>query len=237
MNHAKDLGRYYETYVFSPGKDKFAVMFNDATDRFKAENSLRESEARLRSFIDGSYEGIALINENGILEEWNKSAETILSIPKQDIISKPWEEVFKLIFPEEIHSQVRTFEEIIREALINGAVNAPPRNKYSRLYPEGIRYIEQSLFTIKTDAGHKLAIIFIDITEQVKTEEALVDTRTLNDALMASIPGLVYMYDDKGYLVRWNKRHEDETGYSAEELYHKYILDWYQGQRKRHGCH
>ncbi len=38
------------------------------------------------------------------------------------------------------------------------------------------------------------------------------------EALLESIPGILYVYDDQGRLVKWNKKHEELTGYSAEEL-------------------
>lgn len=48
MNYARDLGnKCFDTYVFSPEKDKYAVVFNDVTDRVIAMQSLKESQATL----------------------------------------------------------------------------------------------------------------------------------------------------------------------------------------------
>ena len=44
---------------------------------------------------------------------------------------------------------------------------------------------------------------------------------------MNSIPGLLYLYDFEGNLVRWNKKHEELTGYSAAELANMTLYDWY----------
>ena len=49
------------------------------------------------------------------------------------------------------------------------------------------------------------------------------------DAVIDSIPGMLYLYDAQGRLVRWNKRHETITGYSAEELSKMKLMDWYEG--------
>ena len=49
------------------------------------------------------------------------------------------------------------------------------------------------------------------------------------DAVIDSIPGMLYLYDAQGRLVRWNKRHETFTGYSAEELAKMKLMDWYEG--------
>lgn len=62
---------------------------------------------------------------------------------------------------------------------------------------------------------------------QKEIQENLQQERLLTDALFNSVPGILYLYDDQGRLVRWNKEHEKITGYSAEELSEMQLLDWY----------
>jgi len=47
------------------------------------------------------------------------------------------------------------------------------------------------------------------------------------EAIIESIPGMLYVYDDQGNHVRHNKKHEKMTGYTAEELSHLNPLSWY----------
>ncbi len=68
-----------------------------------------------------------------------------------------------------------------------------------------------------------------DITARKKAEEALLREKTFSDAVLESIPGLLYLYDSEGRLVRWNKAHESITGYSPEELAGMHLIDWYRG--------
>ncbi len=68
-----------------------------------------------------------------------------------------------------------------------------------------------------------------EIEEKNLTAEDLKESRFLADAVMDSVPGLLYLYDDQGHLVSWNKRHETMTGYSTEEMCHMSLLDWYKG--------
>lgn len=49
-------------------------------------------------------------------------------------------------------------------------------------------------------------------------------------ALFESIPGYLYVYDETGKLIKWNKKHEEMTGYSAEELAHMTLDQWFEGE-------
>jgi len=61
-------------------------------------------------------------------------------------------------------------------------------------------------------------------------EKALGDEIRFNQALLESMPGYLYVYDETGRLIRWNKKHEEMTGYSAEELSQMTLADWYEGE-------
>ncbi|WP_052307073.1 PAS domain S-box protein [Acetobacterium woodii] len=50
------------------------------------------------------------------------------------------------------------------------------------------------------------------------------------DALFESIPGYLYVYDEMGRLIKWNKKHEEMTGYSSAELSQMTMDKWYEGE-------
>ncbi|HEY8909217.1 MAG TPA: PocR ligand-binding domain-containing protein [Desulfosporosinus sp.] len=76
------------------------------------------------------------------------------------------------------------------------------------------------------------SILEEEIIEKIRVENDLNKERFFTDALFNSVPGMIYLYDDSSSLVRWNKKHEEMTGYSSEELARKNILDWYKGDKK-----
>ncbi|MDR7868990.1 MAG: diguanylate cyclase [Sporomusaceae bacterium] len=61
---------------------------------------------------------------------------------------------------------------------------------------------------------------------------ALADERAFSSAVLESVPGLLYLYEDSGRIVRWNKNHETATGYSAEEMATRTLADWYSYDEK-----
>lgn len=65
-----------------------------------------------------------------------------------------------------------------------------------------------------------------------RAEDELLYEKILTDAIFNSVPGMLYLYDYQGRLVRWNKNHQDITGYSSEELSKMSLLDWFNGDEK-----
>ncbi len=72
----------------------------------------------------------------------------------------------------------------------------------------------------------KVIHIATDITDRRRVQEALEKERDFSAALIDSLPGVFYLFDEKGKLLRWNKRMEEITGYSAAEIAHLHPLEF-----------
>jgi len=59
------------------------MVINDITSAKKLKMLCVKVNCVLRSFINESSEGIVLIDENGFIEEWNKSAVNITGMPRK----------------------------------------------------------------------------------------------------------------------------------------------------------
>jgi PAS domain S-box-containing protein len=68
-----------------------------------------------------------------------------------------------------------------------------------------------------------------DITLQKHAEHKYQREKAFTEAIFTSSPGLIYVYDTDGKLIRWNKMHETLTGYTADELANMHLMDWYWG--------
>lgn len=78
-----------------------------------------------------------------------------------------------------------------------------------------------------TAANQELTAQYAELTA---TQESLLQEKTFVEALLESVPGYLYVYDSQGTLVRWNKKHELMTGYSAEELSRMTLEKWFEGE-------
>ncbi|WP_158870169.1 PAS domain S-box protein [Maribellus comscasis] len=82
MNYASDLGKYYDTYIFSPEKNKFAVVFNDVTGRIEKEDRLKLFKAS----IDHASEEIYWLNKTGAIEYVNEKTCENLGYSKEELL-------------------------------------------------------------------------------------------------------------------------------------------------------
>ncbi len=51
LNYASEHGKYYDTYVFSPEKDTFAVVFNDITEKVMAQEEVQKLNEELQERV------------------------------------------------------------------------------------------------------------------------------------------------------------------------------------------
>jgi PAS domain S-box-containing protein len=75
--------------------------------------------------------------------------------------------------------------------------------------------------------GPRFATVVIDITAEKRAQVELEEQRAFTNALIDSIPGILYVYDSHLRLVRWNRLHEELTGFTAEEMLHRNGMDWF----------
>lgn len=65
------------------------------------------------------------------------------------------------------------------------------------------------------------------LSERRKAEEQLAREKGISDSLIASLPGMFYLFDEEGKFVRWNENLERVSGYSGEELSRMKATDFF----------
>jgi PAS domain S-box-containing protein len=70
------------------------------------------------------------------------------------------------------------------------------------------------------------------IRDSAENLEQLKNEQLFSEKVLDSLPGIFYLYDEKGILIRWNKAHETVSGYSSEELPKIGIFDWFSSSDK-----
>ena len=68
-------------------------------------------------------------------------------------------------------------------------------------------------------------VIFVDMTEQKKAEQAALQEKHFADTVINSLPGIFFMHDTQGKLVRCNKAYQEVFGFSDADLENAYALE------------
>ena len=90
----------------------FLPVIQDITVRYKAEKTLKESEARFQELIKNSFDIIVLMDSNGTQNFVSESCEKILGYKPKELIGIPVIE--KMIHPEDHESTIKGFSDIVK---------------------------------------------------------------------------------------------------------------------------
>ncbi|RXA21870.1 PAS domain S-box protein [Methanosarcina sp. MSH10X1] len=83
------VGKYFDTYVFSPGKGMVAATFRDITKRKQAEEALRESEEKYRTIVETASEGIWTADHEARTTYANEKMAAMLGYTQEEMIGRP----------------------------------------------------------------------------------------------------------------------------------------------------
>ncbi|PKN38189.1 MAG: hypothetical protein CVU62_04850 [Deltaproteobacteria bacterium HGW-Deltaproteobacteria-2] len=184
----------------------------DITERKKAEDALQKEFVRLQTMVSNAPVVIFAVDKHGIFILSEGKALSTMGLKGGEVVGRSVFDVYR-DHPDD--------QEHFRRALQGEAFTA--------LVSVGDRFFEAYHEPILTAEGKfdGSSGILVDVTERKKAEEELKRSIVLNKAILESVPGILYLYDNAGHLVHWNKQHEELTGYSGDEINGRYILDWF----------
>ena len=93
----------------------------------------------------------------------------------------------------------------------------------------GTNYLLTSKVPLKNKANEIIGVLgmYSDITQRKQIEQALLYEKKLSDDIIDALPGIFYMYDLSGRLIRWNRSFQRISAYSREELVTKQAADFF----------
>jgi len=83
------------------------------------------------------------------------------------------------------------------------------------------------LVHLKAITNQMIKNISSEITARKEAEAGLMKEKIFSDSVINSLPGLFYLFDEKGNYLRWNRNVEVVTGYSAKEISEMSALDFF----------
>ncbi|MBN1492319.1 MAG: PAS domain S-box protein, partial [Phycisphaerae bacterium] len=199
----------------------FIAVATDITDRKRAENALREGEARLRAVFRAAPTGIGVVI-NRVIKQANERLHEMTGYSEEELIDRNARMLY--LTDEE-------YEYVGREkyAQIGKHGTGTVETRWKRKDGQIIDVLLSSTPLDIDDLSKGVTFTALDITERKRAETALLSEKLLTEDYINSLPGMFYVFDEQG-LVRWNKRFEEVSGYSADELVSMNGPDFFVGE-------
>jgi PAS domain S-box-containing protein len=182
----------------------------DITEQRRSEEALRASEARYRALVESSPDGIG-IHQDGRIVFINPAGARLLGAQGPDeLVGKS---VMDLLHPD--------YREVVREriqrSLATGQPAPPLTEKFIRLDGTVID-VEVTAVPIIWEGRPAMQVVFRDITERKRMEEELKASEERYRDLFENANDGIYILDRAGRIVSFNRKAEEITGYTVEEV-------------------
>ncbi len=223
-------GRFYTTTKFPiirEGKPpRLAGFTMDITEAKLAEKALRESEERFRTIFNG-------VNDAIFVHDLATGAILDVNQRMSDMYGYTREEALQLNIGALSAGKPPYTEQDALKRIHNAAGGEPQVFEWRAKDKAGhLFWVEVNMRRVTIGGQDRMLVTVHDITKGKQAKEELLREQSFTDAVLNSIPGLLYLFDDQYHLVRWNKKMEEVSGYSSEELSHIQIFDWVEGEDK-----
>jgi PAS domain S-box-containing protein len=178
----KDGSRYWANIVLTAVRDRsgklmgFVKVSRDMTERKQHEEALRKSEERTRSILETALDAIVVMDGNGVVQEWNPTAEQMFGYKREDAIGK---ELAELIIP--VYLREKHAKGLARYQVDGHAPMLNQRIETVALRADGSEFpVELAITRTRTNGSSMFTGYISDIAERKRAEEQI---RQLNSEL------------------------------------------------------
>lgn len=191
------------------GEQCMITLAPDITEISRTKDSFRESEARLRTFIDSSFDVIFILDTSGNFRFVSPSWGRHFGYPAEEVTGKPFA---PYVNPDDISPCLAHLSEVMTSGV--PATSPPYRVRcadgtYKTFIANGTRFIDANGAMLYHGIGR-------DITRQQQAEQELRDSELKFRTLFNTFQDLIYLTTaDEGRIIECN---DSLSGYSREEL-------------------
>lgn len=186
-------------------------------ERREAQGNLIQSEKKYRTLIERVSDAFISLDKDFHYTYLNKKAAELIRRDARTVIGKcVWD-----VFPDAVGSATYL--------AFNKAMDEQKYISHTDYYAPLNLWQENHIYP----SPDGLSVFIRDITKQKKAEEDILKERDLSDSIINSMPGIFYLFDETGEILRWNKNLNTVSGYSAAEIKDLHPLDFFDDDVKQ----
>ena len=181
--HVPQLGVWFHVAAYSPAAGEFVAVFDDVSDRKRAENALRESEEQLRGMFELASVGIA--QADPATGRWLRVNQKMCEITGYSA-----DEMLRLHIMDLTHPDDREADRVSFQRVVRGEA-ASYRLEKRYLRKDGSQtWVNVNMTVVRDATGTPLRTVAAieDIDDRRRTAQALRDSEALTRAILDNLP-------------------------------------------------
>jgi PAS domain S-box-containing protein len=194
----------------SDGANTVRIAIIDITERWRAEEALRESEENYRGLFNTIQQAIYILNPDGTFVDVNEGAEAMYGYPREEFIGRT---------PEFLSAPGKNDLAAVMESIRKAFAGEPQLfefwglRKGGEIFPKDVSLYKGTYF-----GKDVIVAVGADITERKVAEEALRETNEYLNNLFDYANAPIIVWNPEYVITRFNHAFEDLTLISAQEI-------------------
>ena len=182
-------------------RQKNAELAGEIEHRLWTENVLRINETRIRTILDNSHDAFIDIDVDGVITDWNKSAETLFGWSREEAVGK---NIMATIIPlKHQPAHLKGMKRFLKDgvgAVVNRRVEMPARTRSGIDIP-----VEMTVSAYQVKGQYHFAAFLQDVSQRHASARKLEQKQELLDAVLETIDVGVVACSSDGVLTLFNR--------------------------------
>jgi PAS domain S-box-containing protein len=184
----------------------------DTTERKKMVEQLALSESTLRSAFDDSAIGMAIVKPDGRFERVNKELCRILGYTEKELLTITFQQI---TYADDLDKDIAFLSQCLNRTIDRYQMEKRYFHKNGKIV---WAHLAVSLVRDASDEPLFFVSQIENIGDRKRSEAMILHEKNLSDTMINFMPGIFYLSDIDGNLLRWNADFERITGYSSLEI-------------------
>lgn len=174
-------------------------MLDEVTEQIIHEKAFKGIEGQFNLVVESSNNGLAMVDESGLVILWNQEQERISGIPAENALGKAvYDLQFQLMPEEKRSSEAYDHQKAVLLEVLRTGQDSP----FNRIQEETIQRSDGSRLNIQTTYtaakigdGYQLLVTTRDVTGRRKVEQALKESQVRYQSLFTNSPVALWEED------------------------------------------